>query len=152
MSPANIQAGFESTGIFPFNRFRLEEDLFQPSSVTDRPDPAFSENSVLIIKEIASEENKDFLQIDVSMTLDSFDIQPSSAASCILAICKESPGPSALDGASTSAETFSCTSQAVVSSYEVRPLPKAGPRTQGKGGRKKGQNPHLDRYARETGH
>jgi hypothetical protein len=30
MSPANIQTGFESTGIFPFNRFRLEDDFFCP--------------------------------------------------------------------------------------------------------------------------
>lgn len=37
MTPANIQSGFEVTGIYPFNRHRIPDDIFVPSSVTDRP-------------------------------------------------------------------------------------------------------------------
>ena len=39
MTPANIQSGFEVTGIYPFNRSRISDEEFLPSFVTDRPEP-----------------------------------------------------------------------------------------------------------------
>ena len=137
MSPASIQSGFESTGIFPFNRFRIDAVLFLPSSVSDRPDPAVSGgvDFALNVEETATAENNGHLQVDVTMNLASFEFQPStSALSDSLAICKESPV------ASTSPGTIFCAdNQAIVSPYVVRPLPKAGPRSQSKRGRKQGK-------------
>lgn len=40
--PKNIQAGFESTGIWPFNPDIFQECDYAPSQVTDRPDPGTS--------------------------------------------------------------------------------------------------------------
>ncbi|XP_045028993.1 MFS-type transporter clz9-like [Daphnia magna] len=37
ITPKNIIAGFQSTGIFPFNRFMINPSRFAPSFVTDRP-------------------------------------------------------------------------------------------------------------------
>lgn len=48
MTPSNIQAGFEVTGIFPFNRFRISDDNFLPAAVTDRPDPSIPSESVAL--------------------------------------------------------------------------------------------------------
>ena len=137
MSPANIQSGFESTGIFRFNCFRIDAVLFLPLSVSDRPDPAVSGgvDSALNVEEIATSENNGHFQVDVTMNLASFEFQLStSALSDSLATCKESPV------ASTPAGTIFCVnSQAIASPYMVRPLPKAGPRSQSKRGRKQGK-------------
>jgi hypothetical protein len=35
MSPSNIIAGFKSTGIYPFNRYAIDQSRFAPSLVTD---------------------------------------------------------------------------------------------------------------------
>ncbi|XP_030747152.1 uncharacterized protein LOC115875789 [Sitophilus oryzae] len=37
MTPKNITAGFQCTGIWPFNRYVFSDAEFDPSSVTDRP-------------------------------------------------------------------------------------------------------------------
>lgn len=42
MTPRNILSGFRSTGICPFNPDILPDDVFEPSAVTDRPNPAQS--------------------------------------------------------------------------------------------------------------
>ena len=94
MSPANIQSGFESTGIFPFNCFQIDAVLYLPLSVSDRPDPAVSgsADSALNVEEIATAENNGRLQVGVTMNLASFEFQLSTSALLdSLAICKEIP-------------------------------------------------------------
>lgn len=39
-TPKNIQAGFQCTGIWPFNPEIFQDSDFAPSQVTDRPDPS----------------------------------------------------------------------------------------------------------------
>lgn len=39
MTPGNIQSGFKVTGIYPYDRNRIQDDEFLPSFVTDRPNP-----------------------------------------------------------------------------------------------------------------
>ncbi|GAA6080018.1 uncharacterized protein LOC119495270 isoform X1 [Tachysurus ichikawai] len=39
MTPQNICSGFRSTGIFPYNRYILSDAEFEPSMVSDRPNP-----------------------------------------------------------------------------------------------------------------
>ena len=51
MTPANIQSGFEVSGIYPFNRNRIAGDEFLPSVVTDRPEPVSSSD----VTEVAAE-------------------------------------------------------------------------------------------------
>lgn len=46
LTPANIQAGFQKTGIYPFNRDIFQEIDFAPSFVTDRPNPNSPENVI----------------------------------------------------------------------------------------------------------
>lgn len=41
-TPKNIQAGFQSTGIWPFNPEIFEECDYAPSQVTNRPEPRTS--------------------------------------------------------------------------------------------------------------
>ncbi|XP_045026630.1 uncharacterized protein LOC123470434 [Daphnia magna] len=40
MSPSNIIAGFKSTGIYPFNRYAIDQSRFAPSLVTDLAVPS----------------------------------------------------------------------------------------------------------------
>ncbi|KAK9685511.1 hypothetical protein QE152_g37980 [Popillia japonica] len=42
LTPANIQAGFRCTGIFPYNRNIFTALDYAPSYVTDRPDPSLT--------------------------------------------------------------------------------------------------------------
>lgn len=45
-TPSNIQAGFQKTGIYPFNRDIFQEIDFAPSFVTDRPKPNSPKSSI----------------------------------------------------------------------------------------------------------
>jgi len=49
MTPSNIQAGFDVTGINPYNRNRIPDEEFLPSSVTDRPDPTMVSGGLPIV-------------------------------------------------------------------------------------------------------
>jgi len=65
MTPANIQSGFEVTGIYPFNRHRISDDEFLPSAVTDRVQP-----------DAAAEQTAE-PSSSVSVTMDSEQPEPS---------------------------------------------------------------------------
>jgi len=169
MTPANIQSGFEVTGIFPFNRSRIQDDEFLPSAVTDRPisDVPFGEcispsvfdnqttaQTMVLVPEVHSAEtsvmescalNSDDQQKDASSPQQSVcslnqAVQPVAGTSAEKGI-KQSAAKVGLSTPLSPASTPSVHNCQTTprSLLEIRPLPKAGPRTTTKTGRKRGR-------------
>ena len=107
-TPSNILSGFSATGIWPINRSIFPDEAFAGAEVTERPPPPD-----------AGEEVPDLdpgLDADLSSPPRPPSREPSASAS------EPTPGPSG--------------SSATVTPEHIRPFPKAGPRSRGKGRKK----------------
>lgn len=156
MTPSNIHSGFEVTWISPFNRNRISHDAFLPSSATDRPDPtnASGELPTSITDQSSFESTTTSFQSAVelftgarrlSATSDEQHLSEFQALSPVQGPLKhstlnassiviQSPMPTQLAQKAPVSEpidgdpqpSISCMSPGAL--YEIRPLPKAGPR------------------------
>lgn len=146
MTPANIQSGFEVTGIYPFNRHRISDDAFLPSSVTDRPDPTNASEALTgpLLTEGQSSELEP--SNDVDLILEFLPAPPDAEAHASTSDLVASPNdvtssaePS-IDSRFTNSHVETPTSGTSPSSlYVIRPLPKAGPRSAKRIVRKRGR-------------
>lgn len=117
MTPSNIQSGFRTPGIFPFNREVFAEELFLCSFVTDRPEPAPN-------NEIASSIQSQLEPEEASLPIHSPPEQEETV----------SPTHTTLSSSLVDAQP----STSGISAFTCLGLPKAGER-KGKG-RKKGKS------------
>lgn len=106
MTPRNIQAGFEVTGIWPFNPEIFQECDFAPAEVTDRPNP----------EDITERQQAHVHTCPLPPSENAADVNVDSTGT------KEvSNDPASVDQPCSSSSTRFVPS-------ELRPLPKAGPR------------------------
>ena len=127
VTPSNIMAGFSVSGIMPFNRDIFTDDVdFAPSFFTDRPQPTIiGELNVVPANEVNEEEintgtliNIEDFSNEVLQTPSSSNESPTQQS-----LINESPTPSS---SRTSPEILE----------EIRPYPKAVPKTTTRRGRK----------------
>ncbi len=126
-TPGNVQNGFSSTGIWPYNRDKFKDSDFAPSLVTDRPPPP-----------VLPEQAGTSAPLEVSPmhagTSASSAVPPvqagSSASSAVPPVQAGSSASSAVPPvhAGTSASTTVPPVQSEFSPETVRPHPRAGPR------------------------
>ncbi len=124
---SNVQNGFSSTGIWPYNRDKFKDSDFAPSLVTDRPPPPF-----------LPEQAGTSAPLEVSPvhagTSASSAVPPvqagSSASSAVPPVQAGSSASSAVPPvhAGTYASTTVPPVQSEFSPETVRPHPRAGPR------------------------
>lgn len=131
-TPKNIMAGFKVSGISPFNRDVFDDQEFLPGYATDRPDPAATNadkdvvpvqpNSNLKPRPGCSQEPDDLNQSDKHA-------QPGCSKDIVSA---KSPLPEKENEISTnsSIQERNESSPPTVSPFQLKPLPKAGPRKQ----------------------
>lgn len=113
-TPGNVQNGFSSTGIWPYNRDKFKDSDFAPSLVTDRPPPP-------VLPE----------QAGTSAPLEVSPVHAgTSASSAVPPVQAGSSASSAVPPvhAGTSASTTVPPVQSEFSPETVRPHPRAGPR------------------------
>jgi hypothetical protein len=164
MTPANIQSGFEVTGIYPFNRNRISDDAFLPSSVTDRPDPSnrpIAEPTSLTEGESSSVPTTPIVGLssgpadaDLAVIAPApSDAEPHASTSQMVGLVLCSPErtsrpstpshtasrPTPSSRPTTSDPEPSTSGVTPSSLYAIRPLPKAGPRNEKRSGRKRGR-------------
>ena len=118
-STENIISGFRVAGIYPFDRHVFGEDEYMSSFVTDRPAPQHEQ-----------EDNADNTQQVVAQVPELSQEQPTATKDNDAGL----PAPVQYATPSTSSEP-----QSHLSPEEVRPFPKAAPRQNKRGGRKRGQ-------------
>lgn len=131
MTPANIQSGFEVTGIYPFNRHRIPDDAFLPSSVTDRPDPTSQELTDQLPVEGESSVSVSICSVPRS------DTEPNEPSAVDSALDDQPMQPQASESEMVAAAGLDSVTASPL--YAIRPLPKAGPRSEKRTGRKRGR-------------
>ena len=117
----NISAGFECTGIFPFNRNIFTDADFAPSAVTDRPAPQTKENELDVTERVVSDGHSDPVNSTADVPVEEGLITVPST---------NGAGPSGL-------LTSTSSSHPNFSPETIRPFPKADPRQNTRKGRKK---------------
>lgn len=155
-SVKTIVNAFSKPGIWPFSRLAFSEDDFAAAYVTDRPDPNSTQTVNLQIQpDISISRNNqpnenvcDFDMINSQTEVPTFtDLLVNSTEQCCTNINAHSV---------TSAELDSTIHEELISPEHVRPFPKAAPRVERKGGRKKGkariltETPEKIRIEQET--
>lgn len=125
VTPKNIAAGFQCTGIVPFNRNVFSEIDFAPSAVTDRPAPEASEQEKQIMSLMEPVER--FSETSEAVKIPNADP---------VAICEKSlPSVTTCDAGPSGLQSPSI--HLAFSPEAVRPFPKAGPRQNTRKGRKR---------------
>lgn len=111
-TPKNIQAGFQSTGIWPFNPEIFEECDYAPSQVTNRPEPSTSLTSG------ALQPHSPPTHLGTASSPHTYLVTSGSSAvhDVTMPCAPDEPGTSGL----SPGQEFSPSA--------VRPFPKAGPR------------------------
>jgi len=154
MTPGNIQSGFQVTGIYPYDRNRIQDDEFLPSSVTDRPNPDTS--SEVISESVTdnqttssasapdlrtlSEEETYAPDTDPPLSTKPTDDMHNSLLSCDQELPTSADTSALNDTAPPPAEIQTPLTPSVLTAqhadipttprslFDIRPLPKAGPR------------------------
>lgn len=135
-TPTNIQKGFSSTGIYPFNSSVFSDEDFLGAFVTDRPLTAKIDENLLSNSKMNS--NIPSCSTFIGNT-------PSSSKIRVLSVQSlqntQAPTPQENDSAEVSdpernESRKSVMPETFLTPEQVRPFPKAGPRKTAKGGRK----------------
>ncbi|XP_033180906.1 tigger transposable element-derived protein 6-like [Mastacembelus armatus] len=126
-TPKNIRAGFQTTGIWPFNPDIFEECDYAPSQVTDRPDPGTS------LKSGAFQPHSPPIHLGTASSPPTNQVTSGSSAihDATMSCAPAEPATSGLSPGQ------------VFSPSALRPFPKAGPRKTSSGTRRKRQSEIL---------
>lgn len=125
-TPKNIMAGFKVSGISPFNRDVFDDQEFLPGYATDRPDPAETNAD----KDVVPVQLNSILKPRPGCSQEPDDLnQPGCSKDIVLA---KSPLPGKENNISTnsSIQEKNESSPPTISPFQLKPLPKAGPRKQ----------------------